>query len=322
MWQYIIRRLLYAIPILLGVNIITFLLFFVVNTPDDMAYMQLGGKHIRQEDITAWKAAHGYDLPLFFNAEEKSLTKTIFWQKSMRLFAFDFGNADNGRNINQAIVERYAPSLAIAIPVLILGVILNIVISLMLALFRGGIIDILGVIICVILMSISTLFYIIMFQVLIAKVLRWLPISGYVDGFWGFKFLLLPIIVSIISGIGSSSRWYRAIFLEEMQKDYVRTARSKGLTEAKILYKHVLRNALIPILTGIVVILPLLFLGSLLTEPFFAIPGLGSYTIDAINTQDFSIVRAMVFLGSCLYILGLILTDISYVLVDPRIKLN
>jgi len=136
------------------------------------------------------------------------------------------------------------------------------------------------------------------------------------------KFLLLPILIGVIGSVGSSTRWYRTIFLEEMNKEYVRTARAKGLSERIVLFKHVLRNAMIPILTGAVVVVPLLFLGSLLVESFFGIPGLGSYTIDAINSQDFAIVRAMVFLGSMLYIMGLILTDISYTLVDPRIRLT
>jgi len=125
-----------------------------------------------------------------------------------------------------------------------------------------------------------------------------------------------------MSGLGASSRWYRTIFLEENSKDYVRTARAKGLPESIVLFRHVLKNALIPILTGVVVVLPLLFMGSLITESFFGIPGLGSYTIDAINGQDFAVVRAMVFLGSVMYIVGLILTDISYTLVDPRIRLT
>jgi peptide/nickel transport system permease protein len=128
------------------------------------------------------------------------------------------------------------------------------------------------------------------------------------------------VLIGVISGIGSSTRWYRTIFLEEISKDYVRTARAKGLSETAVLFGHVLRNAMIPILTGVVVVIPLLFMGSLLTESFFGIPGLGSYTIDAINAQDFAVVRAMVFIGSVLYIVGLILTDISYTLVDPRIR--
>ena len=134
--------------------------------------------------------------------------------------------------------------------------------------------------------------------------------------------MILPVIVGVAGGIGTGMRWYRTIFLEELGKDYVRTARAKGLSERSVLFKHALKNAMIPILTGVVVILPLLFMGSLITESFFGIPGLGSYTIDAINSQDFAIVRAMVFLGSVLYIIGLLLTDISYTIVDPRIRLE
>jgi len=148
------------------------------------------------------------------------------------------------------------------------------------------------------------------------------PISGYAGGLDAFRFLILPVVIGVISGIGASSRWYRALFLEEMGRDYVRTARAKGLSENVVMFGHVLRNALIPILTGAVVVIPLLFLGSLLSESFFGIPGLGSYTIDAIQAQDFAVVRAMVFLGSVFYIIGLILTDISYTLVDPRIRLE
>ena len=155
-----------------------------------------------------------------------------------------------------------------------------------------------------------------------SKLWHLMPISGYDTGIDAFKFLILPVIIGVIGGIGSGTRWYRTIFLEEINRDYVRTARAKGLSELKVLFKHVLKNAMIPILTGVVVVIPLLFIGSLVTEAFFGIPGLGSYTIDAINHQDFSIVRAMVFLGSVLYIIGLILTDISYTLVDPRIRLE
>jgi peptide/nickel transport system permease protein len=169
-------------------------------------------------------------------------------------------------------------------------------------------------------MSISGLFYIIGGQYLISKLWRLVPISGYSGELDAWKFLILPVLIGVISGIGSSVRWYRTIFLEEIGKDYVRTARAKGLSELTVMFRHVLRNAMIPILTGVVVVIPLLFMGSLLTESFFGIPGLGSYTIDAISAQDFAVVRAMVFIGSVLYIVGLILTDISYTFVDPRIR--
>jgi peptide/nickel transport system permease protein len=171
-------------------------------------------------------------------------------------------------------------------------------------------------------MSISSLFYIIGGQYVFSKVWDLVPISGYSPGLDAFKFLILPVVIGAASGIGSGARWYRTIFLDEMGKDYVRTARAKGLAETTVMFKHVLRNGMIPILTGVVVVIPTLFLGALIMESFFGIPGLGSYTIDAIQAQDFSIVRSMVFLGSVLYILGLLLTDISYTLADPRVRLE
>ena len=325
MFAYIARRVLYAIPILIGVNLLTFTLFFVVNSPDDMARMHLGVKRVTPEAIVKWKQERGYDKPLLFNTEASGLDKltdTILFTKSVSLFAFQFGSADDGRDIGHDIRQRMWPSLAIAIPVFIVGLLVNITFAMLLAFFRATYIDIWGVIVCVILMSISTLFYIIGGQYLIGKLLHMVPISGYDVGTNSFKFLILPIVISVLAGIGSGSRWYRTIFLEEINKDYVRTARAKGLSELRVLFKHVLKNAMIPILTGAVVVIPLLFMGSLLTESFFGIPGLGSYTIDAIQAQDFAIVRAMVFLGSVLYIIGLILTDISYTLVDPRIRLD
>lgn len=326
MFAYIVRRVAYAIPILIGVNIITFALFFVVNSPDNMARMQLGMKHVQQADIDKWKKAHGYDKPLFYNSEPDEgghFTETIFYKKSVRLFVFDFGNADDGRNIGQDISQRMWPSLAIAIPVFIIALIANITFALIIAFFRATYVDYLGVVLCVILMSISTLFYIIGGQFLISKLLHLVPISGFsADPHTIFKFLILPVIVGVVGGIGSGTRWYRTIFLEEINKDYVRTARAKGLAERIVLFKHVLKNALVPILTGVVAVIPLLFMGSLILESFFGIPGLGSYTIDAIQAQDFAIVRSMVFLGSVLYIIGLILTDISYTMVDPRIRLG
>jgi len=147
------------------------------------------------------------------------------------------------------------------------------------------------------------------------------PISGYDAGVDAWRFLILPVIIGVVSGLGGGTRWYRTIFLEEINKDYVRTARAKGLSEVQVLGRHVLRNGLIPILTGSVTVIPLLFMGSLISESFFGIPGLGSYTIEAIQSQDFAIVRAMVFIGSVLYLVGLILTDIAYTIADPRVRL-
>jgi peptide/nickel transport system permease protein len=325
MMAYIVRRMLYAIPILIGVNIITFLLFFVVNSPDDMARMQLGEKRLSQAAVEKWKEERGYDKPLLYAAQAKGLgkvTDTIFFEKSVRLFTFDFGSSDSGRDISYDISQRMWPSLAIAIPVLLVGLLVNISWALLIAFFRATYIDFWSVVICVVMMSISTLFYIIGGQYLVGKLLHLVPISGYDTGLEASKFLILPVIIGIVGGIGSGTRLYRTLFLEEINKEYVRTARAKGLSERVVLFRHVLKNTMIPILTGVVVVLPTLFMGSLIIESFFGIPGLGSYTIDAINNQDFAIVRSMVFLGSVLYIIGLLLTDISYTLVDPRVRLS
>lgn len=325
MFTYISRRVLYAIPILIGVNLLTFVLFFMVNTPDDIARFQLGQKYVTQQAIDQWKHARGYDKPLFYNSDQSSwrrLTDTLYFQKSISLFSFQFGNSVRGRDIGYDISQRMWPSLAWAVPTLILGLFVNVVIAMFIAFFRGSYLDVWGVSVCVIMMSISSLFYIIAGQYIFAKVLQLVPISGYQSGWSATKFLILPIAIGIVAGMGANVRWYRTIFLEEMNKEYVRAARAKGLSELHVLFKHILKNAMIPVLTGVVAIIPLLFMGSLIMESFFGIPGLGSYTIDAIQQQDFDIVRVMVFLGTLMYILGLLLTDISYVMVDPRVRLQ
>jgi peptide/nickel transport system permease protein len=326
MIAYLVRRILYAIPILIGVNLITFALFFFVNTPDDMARIHLGVKRVTPEAIERWKEERGFNKPLLYNAAAPGLaraTDTIFFRHSVRLFAFDFGRAEDNREIGREIYQRMWPSLAIALPTFLVGLLVYVTFAMLLAFFRGTYLDAAGVVLCVALMSISTLFYVIAGQYLVGKLWQLVPISGYGGGgIESLKFLVLPVVVGVVGGIGASTRLYRTLFLEEMHRDYVRTARAKGLSESRVLFRHVLKNAMIPILTGVVVVIPLLFIGSLILESFFGIPGLGSYTIDAIHSQDFFVVRAMVFLGSVLYIVGLILTDISYTLVDPRVRLQ
>lgn len=323
MLAYIIRRLLYVIPILIGVNLITFTLFFVVNSPDDVARMHLGEKHISQVAVDRWKQHHGYDKPLAYNVAEsglKKMTDTLFFRENLNLFTFHFGSSNEGRDISHDISQRMWPSLALAIPTLLIGLLVNISFAMLMAFFRGTSVDFTSVFFCIVLMSISGLFYIIFGQYLVGKIFLWVPISGYQSGIHAIRFVALPVAIGIFSGIGAGSRWYRTIFLEEIHKDYVRTARANGLSELHVLFKHVLKNAMLPVLTNVVVIIPTLFMGSLIMESFFGIPGLGSYTIDAIHQQDFDIVRVMVFLGTLLYIVGLILTDISYALVDPRVR--
>ncbi len=323
MMAYIARRLLYGALILVGVNLFTFILFFAVNTPDDMARLAIGGQRVSTDAIEKWKAERGYDKPLFVNTEATGLgkyTDTIFYQRSVPLLKFDFGASDEGRDIGREIGVRMWPSLALAIPTFILGLLVSVAFSLSLVFFRTTRLDFWGVVLCVLMLSISGLFYIIAGQWLFSKMLRLVPYSGFAWGWDAVKFLALPVLVAIIARLGPEARFYRSLFLEEIGKDYVRSARARGLSERVVLFKHVLRNAMLPILTGTVSTLPLLFMGSLIAESFFGIPGLGSYTIDAIGAQDFSVVRAMVFLGASLYIVGLILADISYTLADPRVR--
>ncbi|HJE64518.1 MAG TPA: ABC transporter permease, partial [Alcaligenes faecalis] len=296
MFSYMLRRILYGVLILIGVNLLTFVLFFAVNTPDDMARLSIGGQRVSQTAIENWKAERGYNKPLFYNAQaegSKTFTDTIFYERSVPLLRLDFGLSDQGQDIAYQIKQRMGPSLALALPTFFLGLWVCISFALLMVFFRGTRLDFSAVVLCVVLMSISGLFYIIAGQWLFARVLRWVPFSGWVEGMDNWRFLVLPVLVGILSRIGAESRFYRSLFLEEASRDYVRTARSKGLAESTVLFRHVLPNALLPILTGTVSALPLLFMGSLISESFFGIPGLGSFTIDAINAQDFSIVRAM-----------------------------
>ena len=326
MLRYLLRRLAYGFTILLGVNLLTFVLFFQVNTPDDMARLNIGGKRVTPELIAKWKVERGYDKPMYWNqAREGSdkLTQTIFWERSVSLFALDFGRADSesAGDVGAEVAKRMAVSLQLALPVFLLQLIASTVFALVLVFFRGTRIDFWGVVLCVVMLSISALFYIVIGQYLFARVLKLVPVSGYAGGLTAAKFLILPVLLSLLSRLGTEARLYRAMMLEEIGKDYVRTARAKGLSEAIVLGRHVLRNALIPILTSAGGYLPYVFLGSLVFESFFAIPGLGSYVIDAISGQDFAIVRTMVFLGSLLYILSYILVDLAYSWVDPRVRL-
>lgn len=325
MLKYLFKRIIHSIPILLGANIITFCLFFMVNSPTDVARMYLGDKHTSEEMVQQWLQKNNYDKPLFWDNDadgSDKITNTLLFHQTLDMFSLNFGKSNDGRSIIDDIKIRMWPSLAIAIPTLFLSVIINIVLALFLMVFRYGIVERVGLTICMVLMSISGLFYIIGGQYLLAISARLGPISGYLPGLESVRFVAIPVIIGVVSGMGVGVRWYHSLMQEEWHKEYVKTARSKGFSAWQVLSKHVLPNALVPIVTSVVAILPLLFMGSLLMESFFAIPGLGSYTIDAISKQDFAIVRAMVFLGAVFYIIGLILTDLVYTIVDPRIRFN
>jgi peptide/nickel transport system permease protein len=327
MLNYILRRLAYGFVILIGVNLITFVLFFSVNTPDDMARLSIGGKRVTADQISKWKAEHGYDKPMLINDKAEGaarFTDTVFWDRSVSLFMFEFGRADtaSGGDISYEIRQRMGVSLQLTVPLFILGLIASVTFALWLVMFRGTRVDFWGVVLCVLMMSISSLIYIIAGQFLFSRMARLAPISGYAGGLEAVRFLLLPICLMLLAGLAGQARFYRTLFLEEAGKDYVRTARAKGLKESIVLGRHVLRNAMLPILTSVGGTLPYLFMGGLITESFFGIPGLGAYMMDAITGQDFAIVRAMVFLGSVLYILSNILIDVAYTWVDPRVRMQ
>jgi peptide/nickel transport system permease protein len=327
MLNYIVRRAIYGLLILIGVNVFTFCLFFTVNTPDDMARLNIGGKRVTADQIQKWKAERGYDKPLYWNESKQGsdqLTETIFWDRSVSLFSLKFGRADgeNAGDIGTQISERMWASFQLALPLFVLQVIASTLFALLLVFFRRSRLDFWGVVLCVVMLSISSLFYIIVGQFLFSRVFRLVPISGYAQGLDAARFLILPILLSLLARLGSEARLYRAMFLEEMGKDYVRTAKAKGLAEHVVLLRHVLRNALIPIMTSAGAYLPYVFLGSLVFESFFGIPGLGAYVIEAISGQDFAIVRSMVFLGSLLYIASYVAIDVLYTWADPRVRLS
>jgi peptide/nickel transport system permease protein len=327
MMAYLLRRLGYGLLILIGVNVLTFFLFFTVNTPDDMARLNIGGKRVSQAQIEQWKTERGYDKPLVWDAQASGtnkLTHTILWERSVSLMLFDFGRSDARQavQIGHEIKTRMLVSLQLALPLFLLQMLVSIGFALLLVFFRNSAIDFWGVVLCVLMLSISSLFYIIVGQFFFSRVLRLVPMNGYAEGLDAIRFLLLPVILSVLSRLGGEARLYRAMLLEEAGRDYVRTARAKGLSEQRVLLRHVLRNAWIPILTSAGSYLPYVFLGSLVFESFFGIPGLGAFTIEAISGQDFAIVRSMVFLGAMLFIASNVLIDLAYTWVDPRVRLG
>ena len=321
MLGYVVRRLGYGIVVVWGVLLFLFILFFLVTTPDDIAQRALGEKATPQV-IERWKENHGYNRPLWpgpGHARDNLLVDHF-----QKMLTFQFGNSDaDGVPIRQRIVEGAGPSLVLTLPLFAIGTVLGVALSLFVAFFRETYIDRMFVFLSVLAMSVPLLLYIIGGQFLIGKLLRWFPISGF-DSSPSvlIKFLALPVLVGLGSSLGSDVRFFRTVFVEEIYKDYVRTARAKGAGEMRIMSRHVLKNAMIPVLTNVVMAIPFLFTGSLLLEAGFGIPGLGSLTVEAIQANDFSTLRAMVFLGSLLFIFGQILTDISYTWVDPRVRLD
>lgn len=324
MLAYIIRRILMGIPTVLGVLFILFALFFWIASPELMAKRVLGEK-AKEEQIQQWIKEKGYDLPKFYNEEASGLSKiteTRFANYYKRMLTFNFGRSDQDNiSITQKMKNGVGPSLMLTVPIFVASLLISVFISMLIAIFRGTYVDRVALFMCVIGMSVVYFLYIIGAQYFVGKVLKWFPISGWSDNH-PYYFLILPIIVGIIASLAGNIRFYRTVMVNEVNNDYIRTARAKGLGEGGILFRHLLKNAMIPILTNVVMAIPFLFMGSLLMESFFGIPGLGYLTVKAIQNNDFSTVSAVVYISSLIYVVANLFTDISYTFVDPRVKLK
>lgn len=308
---YCIRRLLYLIPVLLGVCLFIFLIFNVV-AGDPTAILL--GKHATVAQMQDLRIELGLDRSLW--VQYLDVVKSAF--------TFDFGRSwQTKQQISEMLYLGAFPSLSLTLPAFVIATVLSIFISLIVAYYRGSGIDLFIRFICVALVSISSLVYILFFQYFFAYRLGWFPIAGFEDRIPDFiYYTALPGVIWIVLSLGPDVRFFRTIILDEIYQDYVRTARAKGLKELDILLKHVLRNALIPILTYVVIQIPFLVLGSLLLENFFGIPGLGTTVLTAVNNSDFPVLKAFAVLSSIAYIVFNLITDILYYLVDPRVKLN
>lgn len=318
MTAYIIRRLLSIIPITIGVMLITFFVFRVVG--GNPAY-RIAGKNATPARIAQISHERGYDKPLFFNFHEfpKNLLDAQFSQLCGNLLRFDFGKSIvTKQRVSTMLREGALPSLCVTTPLFFIELFLGVGLALLAAYYRNTWIDRGLVLLSVMGMSVSTLVYIMLAQYWLASEWRLFPV-------WGFespRYLILPVLVGVIAGVGGELRFYRTVMLDEMYQEYVRTARAKGVSSQAILFNHVLRNALIPILTNVIVAIPFLYTGALLLENFFGIPGLGRLTVMALFNFDDDVVFATTFIGSILFVLFNALTDIAYTWADPRIRLK
>lgn len=334
MTAYIIRRLLYMIPVVLGVLLVTFCLFTVVG--GDIS-QQIAGKNADAETIAEIRHEYGFDKPLFkvdmesvrtsFREEGFKAGVAGFFRSSQFLshfskaVTFQFGRALDREKIGDKILRGVGPSLTLTVPMFVGTIVISISFALIVAFLRGTAWDHSIVVVCVALMSIPYLSFIIFGQYYFAYKFDWFPIF-YDPSRPLYLSVILPALIGIVAGLGTNLRFYRTVMLDEIRNDYVRTAFAKGLTPRKVLFKHVLKNAMIPIVTNVVLSIPYLILGSLLLERFFGIPGLGYLMIEAINARDFFVLNAMIFIMALLIAFFTLLTDVCYAWVDPRVKFN
>ena len=312
MTTYVIRRLLYTIPIVFGVLLLTFVLFTLVG--GDIS-LELAGKNATPETIAEIREEYGLNKPLFLSWDSQ------FVNHFKSALTFDFGRARDREPVIDKIKRGMWPSLALTVPMFLGVMIISISLSLVIAFVRGSKWDIAAVVICVAGMSIPYLSFILFGQYFFAYKWGFFPVFFSPDLTMP-QYVALPVLIGIVTGIGGNVRFYRTIMLDEMRSDYVRTGFAKGLSTSRVLFKHVLKNAMIPIVTRVVLAIPFLFLGSLLLERFFGIPGLGYLMIEAIGARDYFVINAMTYISVILFVIFNIITDVCYALVDPRISFD
>ncbi len=312
MTAYITRRLLYTIPIVFGVLLLTFVLFTLVG--GDIS-IEIAGKGATQETIDEIREEYGLNKPLFLSWDSQ------FVNHFRNALTFNFGRARDRELVIDKIKRGLGPSLALTVPIFFGVVIISVSLSLVIAFVRGSVWDISTVVICVAGMSIPYLSFILFGQYFLAYKWGLFPVFFSPD-LTTAQYVALPVLIGIAAGLGRNLRFVRTVMLDEMQNDYVRTAFAKGLTVRRVLFKHVLKNAMIPIITRVVLAIPFLFLGSLLLERFFGIPGLGYLMVEAIGSRDYFVISAMTYISAILFVAFNLITDICYSLVDPRISLE
>jgi peptide/nickel transport system permease protein len=313
MLNYVLRRLAYSVPILIMVIVLTFVLFRLYRTPDQMAITKLGPKSTAVARM-AFIKKEGLDQPKLVQLGRYIKNTSVF----------DFGESwKMDRPVGEIFKRGLVPTLLITVPGFFCGIIMALGLSLYQVFLRNSAMDRGLTIFCVGLMSIPPVVYVIASQSLMALQLNYFPASGYEwRGLDTFRFLALPICILAILNLGYNGRMFRAVFLEEISQDYVRTANAKGVSNVRVLRVHVLKNGMIAIITLTVGQLPRLILGSLLIESFFGIPGMGAMLVQSIQNGDEPVVMASVYLGALAYVFALILTDILYAYADPRIRLG
>jgi peptide/nickel transport system permease protein len=279
----------------------------------DPAFTLLG-KHSTPEQIAQLHHELGMDRP--YIVQYFDIVKSAF--------TFDFGYSwSSKQSIWEMIKLGAIPSMSITVPLYFISNTLAIAIALLVAFYRGSLLDRFVLIFTISLMSISGMAYVLFGQWFFAYKLGWFEISGYEHGFPAFvPYVILPILIYTVIELGPATRFFRTVILDEIYQDYVRTARAKGVGEISIMFKHVLKNAMVPILTFLIIEIPFLILGVLLVETFFSIPGLGGLTVKAINNSDFPVIKAMTVLSAVGFIVFNVITDVLYTVVDPRMRLK